>query len=99
MLFNQCVHSWREFAKGILQIVLFAILWFKWSVKKHCVAKVLLAIWEIFLHENNRKNNSDISSYKFAFVLFLLFLTIEKQESGFQQVGGLVMRNISVFCL
>ena len=27
------------------------------------------------------------------------FLTNEKQESGFQQVGGLVTRNISVFCL
>ena len=27
------------------------------------------------------------------------FLTKEKQESGFQQVGGMVMRNISVFCL
>ena len=27
------------------------------------------------------------------------FLKIQKQESGFQQVGGLVMRNISGFCL
>ena len=35
----------------------------------------------------------------FAFTLFLSFLTNEKQESGFQQVGGLVSRNISVFCL
>ena len=38
-------------------------------------------------------------SYKFAFILFLSFLKNEKQESGFQQVGGLVTRNISVFCL
>ena len=30
---------------------------------------------------------------------FLSFLTNQKQESGFQQVGGLVTRNISVFCL
>ena len=37
--------------------------------------------------------------YKFAFILFLFFLTNQKQESGFQQVGGLVTRNISVFCL
>ena len=29
----------------------------------------------------------------------LLFLTNRKQESDFQQVGGLVMGNISVFCL
>ena len=27
------------------------------------------------------------------------FLTNQKQESGFQQVGGLVTRNISAFCL
>ena len=31
--------------------------------------------------------------------LFLSVLTNQKQESGFQQVGGLVTRNISVFCL
>ena len=68
-------------------------------MKKHCVAKVLLAIWEIFLHENNRNYNSYRFSYKFAFILFLSFLTNQKQESGFQQVGGLVTRNISVFCL
>ena len=68
-------------------------------MKKHCVAEVLLAIQEIFLHENNRNYNSNRLSYKFAFILFLSFLTNQKQESGFQQVGGLVTRNISVFCL
>ena len=41
-------------------------MWFKWSVKKHCVAKVLLAIWETFLHENNRNYNSYKFSYKFS---------------------------------
>ena len=30
---------------------------------------------------------------------FCPFLTNKKQESGFQQVCGLVTRNISVFCL
>ena len=30
---------------------------------------------------------------------FLSFLTNHKQESGFQQAGGLVTRNISVFFL
>ena len=68
-------------------------------MKKHCVAKVLLAIWEIFLHENNRNYNSYKFSYKFAFILFFSFLTNQKQESGFQQVGGLVTRNIPCFCL
>ena len=32
-------------------------------------------------------------------LLFLSFLTNQKQESGSQQVGGLVTKNISVFCL
>ena len=44
-------------------------------------------------------NNSYTFSYKSAFILFLSFLTNQKQESGFQQVDGLVTRNISVFCL
>ena len=67
--------------------------------KKHYVAKVLLAISEIFLHENNNNYNSNRFSYKFAFIFFLSFLTNQKQESDFQQVGGLVARNISAFCL
>ena len=62
-------------------------------MKKQCVAKVLLAIREIFLHEINRNYNSYRFGYKFAFILFLAFLTYQKQESGFQQVGGLVTRN------
>ena len=59
----------------------------------------LLAIWETFLHENNRNYNSYIFSYKFTFILFLAFLYKQKQESCFQQVSGLVTRKISVFCL
>ena len=51
------------------------------------------------LHQNNRNYNSYRFSYKFAFILFLSFLTNQKQESGFRQVGGLVTRNISAFCL
>ena len=69
-------------------------------MKKDCVGKVLLTIWETFLHENNRNYNPYKFSYKFAFILFLSFLTNQKQESGFQQVGGLVTtRNTSGFCL
>ena len=37
--------------------------------------------------------------FKFAFILFLSFPANQKQESGFQQVGGLVTGNNSVFCL
>ena len=66
-------------------------------MKKNCVAKVLLAIWEIFLHENNCRYNSYRFSSKFAFILFLPFLTNQKQEYGFQQVAGLVTWNIFLF--
>ena len=53
-LFNQCVHGCQGFAEGTLWINLFTVLRFKWSVKIHCVAKILLAIWQTFLHEDNR---------------------------------------------
>ena len=67
--------------------------------EKPLCSKDLLAIWEIFLHKNNPNYNSYIFSYKFAFVLFLSFLLNQKHEFGFQQVCGLVARNISVFFL
>ena len=63
--------------------------------KKHWTARV----WEISSIENNRNFNSHRFNYKFAFILFLSFLTNQTQESSFQQVGGLVTRNISAFCL
>ena len=69
------------------------------SEKRNSVAKVLLAILEIFLLENNRNYDPYGFSYKRAFILFFSFLTNQKEESGFQQVGGLVTRIISVFCL
>ena len=63
--------------------------------KKHYVAKVLLAISEIFLQENNNNYNSNRFSYKFAFIFFLSFLTNQKQK----QVGDVVTKNIFVFFL
>ena len=77
---------------------LFYFLFFDitWSVKKHCVVKVLPAIWEI----SDTKMIVTIipsNSYKFPFIFFLLLLINQKQESVFQQVGALVKRNISVF--
>ena len=46
---------------------------------------------------------SNCDSYKswckFDFILFLSFCRIQKQESNFQQVGGLVTITISPFCL
>ena len=38
----------------------------------------------MFLYQNNPNYNSYRFSYKFAFILFLSFLTNQKQESGFQ---------------
>ena len=65
-------------------------------VKKHCVVKVLPAIWEI----TDMKMIATIiptDSYKFVFILFLLLLTNQKQESAFQHVDCLVKTKISVF--
>ena len=60
---------------------------------KHCVAKILQGIWKRFLYENNCNYNSCKFSHKFIFILFLSFHRNQKQESNFQQVGGLVTRN------
>ena len=38
--------------------------------EKHCTVKVLLTIWEIFLHINNCNYNSFNFNYKFSFILF-----------------------------
>ena len=95
-LFNYCAYSWQGFAEGLLQVVLFTGLCFKWSVKKHCIAKNLQRIWETFTYENNRNYNSHKFSYKFAFIIFSAFRRNQKQGSNFQQVDGLITRNISV---
>ena len=51
--------------------------------EKKKLAKVLLLIWEIFLHENNRNCNFYRFTYKFTFVLFLPFLTNQKTRIRF----------------
>ena len=68
-------------------------------MKKHCVARILQGILERFLYENNRNYNSYKFGYKFGFIPVLSFRRNQKEESNFQQVGDLVTRNISVFCL
>ena len=55
-------------------------------MKKHCVAKVLLSIWETFLYENNRIYNLYKFSYKFAFVLFSPFLQTENKNLVFSKL-------------
>ena len=54
-------------------------------MQKYCVTKVLLAIREMLLYENNIICNSHRFSYKFAFILIFSFLTNQNQESVFQQ--------------
>ena len=34
-------------------MILFKVLWFKWSAIKHCVAKFSLATLEVYLFEND----------------------------------------------
>ena len=97
-LSNQCAYSWREFAKGILQAVLFTIFCFKWSVKEHCFTKILLAIPGTFIYENNYSFNSYKFSYKLYFILFHSFVWMKK-EPYFDEVDGLVRKAISAVCL
>ena len=47
---------------------------------------MLLAIWEIFLRENNSNYNSYILSYKFAFILFFHFLQIKSKNLVFSKL-------------
>ena len=58
---------------------------------------ILQGIWE-FLYKNKSNYNSYKFSYEFAFISFLSFRR-NKQEPKFQQVNGLVEKNISVFYL
>ena len=79
--------------RAFYRLFYFTVLWFN-TLKQHCVGKTLLSMWEIeiivAIFPTDLVTNSLIS-----------FLTNRnrKQKSGFQQVGGLVMRKVSVFCL
>lgn len=68
-------------------------------MEEHCVKKLLLQIWKLFFHENIFNYFSSKLTYKFNLSLFLYFLKYQKQVSNSEQVGCLVTRNISVFCL
>lgn len=52
---SKYAYIWWGFEDGILQFGVFTILCFKWSMKEHCVATILLAIWGTFLYEINCK--------------------------------------------
>ena len=71
----------------------------QWLVKKHCVVNILEGIWETFLYQNNLNHISYKLRYKFTFILFLSIDRNQKQVSNFRQDGGLVTRDICIFCL
>ena len=52
-----------------------------------------------FLDKNNCNFNSYKLTHKFAFIAFLPFCLNQKQESIFQEVGGLVTKIFLFFCL
>ena len=76
-----------EFAEEVQEIVLPAVLFFKWSVKKHWVAKILLAVWEKFIYENHWYYNSAKLGYKLDFIPFLSFHRKTKWKSNFKQLA------------
>lgn len=42
---NLCAYSWQGLA---VQVVLYLIFLSKWSVKRHCIGKILIAVSETF---------------------------------------------------
>ena len=60
------------------------------SEKKNGVSKILFGVLETFLHDHVRNNDS----YKIASMPLLSFHVAKKQQSNFQQVIGLVTKNI-----
>lgn len=65
--------------------------------KKHCVAKIALTIWKTFLYEDNCNYNFFKFNQKFTFFPFLSFCRNKKQQSNFQQAGGLVTNKYFCF--
>ena len=85
-LFIKCTHSGQEFAEGVLRVVSFTVLWFKWSVKKSCAAKVFLAIWEMLWHENNRNCHSYRFSHNSLLSSFCSFLQSKNKNQVFSRL-------------
>ena len=71
------------------------VYWFVFQViiEKTIWTRILQGNWERFLYEKDRNYNYCKFSCKFTFTYFLFFHRNQKQESYFQQGGGLVTRN------
>ena len=87
----------KDLLRAMLQVVLFTALFFKLSVKKHSIEKILQTIWKASLNESTY--NFCKFSYKFAFIPLLSIRKIPKQAPVFQPVGDLVTKHFSVFIL
>ena len=79
----------------VLQVALFTV----YLSEKTLCDKVLLPIWEMLLDGSNCNYNADKISGRFVFIRFLSCFWNQEQKSSFNQVGGLVTTNISIFCL
>ena len=66
------MHTCQGLAEDAQRVVISMLLLIEWSVKKHCVAKVLLAVLHIFLHENNCNYNC------YKFILLTNFSLVTK---------------------
>ena len=75
---------WRGFAAGVLQVVLFTVLCFKWSVKRHSVAKILQGIWERF-HKSNPNYVSASLVTSSLLSLFRLFIETKNKNQLFSK--------------
>ena len=81
--------SWRGYSCYIFDLVI--------SEKVLRSIKILLEIWEKFLHESNFDRNSYKFSHKIVLISLFYFAKKQKQEPVFQQPGDLVKRNIFFF--
>ena len=72
-LFNECVHNGEDLLSAFYSLF---HLQFCDSIV-HCVAKVISSLRDI-LRKNNRYYNSYRFGYKFAFILYLSFLTNQR---------------------
>ena len=61
------------------------------SEKTYC-SKILFAIWKACLYQNDLNRNSYRTGNEPRIIPSFSFIQNQKQESNFQQVGGLVTR-------
>ena len=90
---NNCMHSWKGFTEDVHQVVLFTVLSFKWSKKKHNLAKILLETCTNFTIISF-KNKCKFHSYKYSYILvfILFFLRIKFSASWWS-------KNKKYFCI